>query len=447
MLHRVRPSGWRSTTVATSQDEMSAEQRWETADDWGQRSAGIIGGRGFGAIPLNLLLLTVALMMITAGGPRMEGLFGVAFGDSALKGTCLALLLLAGLSNRPFRFPVPVVLLLTLLLLGCALTLVRSDLVVGPARAAQATLGLVVPWVAAGVRLADGGRLWLLRCVTCLPIASLGIAVALHFIADLPLVWTEFTGVRRLSSTLPSAYLGTLAFFAVAAACVLWLESGWRPAAISIICNLALVYATASRLALLVAGLALGATFCAGLKSGRWHGMPGFRPLLLAASVAAFGLIGRVASRTALGQAVGLADSGRSAAWQYLWSEALKDLAAGRGAGASYVLGPQSPDPIVAASFRAPHNTYLQVLVDYGVIIGVMAILALLAILATMVLRASAASRPAVLGLAVGLAIFGFFDNLLTVIQPALLTSTMMIALRDSAGGALRSPRAGFGTR
>jgi O-antigen ligase len=158
-------------------------------------------------------------------------------------------------------------------------------------------------------------------------------------------------------------------------------------------------------------------------------------------------LVGKALERTRLQNAAGLGSSGRTAAWSFLWDQFARHPLRGNGVGSSYVLTQNSDNLLVQRAFLAPHNTYLQLLVDFGAVWGMIFIVMLLSVLAKLAWSRVPGIRPITVPLAVGLAVFAFFDNLLAVLQPAVLTAlfTAMlwngpVASGESAPPGIRMP-------
>jgi O-antigen ligase len=118
--------------------------------------------------------------------------------------------------------------------------------------------------------------------------------------------------------------------------------------------------------------------------------------------------------------------SGREAAWDFLWTFFVHSPWWGNGLGASFAVADDSSTQVIREYFRAPHNTYLQLLVDMGVV-GLTAVLVCLVGLTVQIWKSGTRQERILLGsLSIGISIYAYFDNLLTAPQPAVLYALML---------------------
>jgi O-antigen ligase len=391
-------------------------------------------------------LLSLSLVFILASDSQIETLLALPAWDTLAKAGCLTAIVLAILTGPVARMPSAVIAYCSLNALAWLITWLRADVSVSGQQATFTTAWLVAPWLVMTVRLSESGRRLLLRCIGAVSFVSLAFAAALDLLGVLPLFWTEYTGVQRLGGLLSSAALASLSMFGLIACCVLWVADRSWLSPLLIVGHLAVIYASGSRSAAIVAGLTLAATFIAGRPRGRAAGLPGYSILLGASVVAGYVLMTRAVSRSQLDSQMGLAGSGRERAWPFFWAKFLEEPLFGHGIGASYRLGATSSDPIIAKSFLAPHNFYLQVLVDTGALIGIPLIIALVLTLWTAVKRSDRAVRMVVAAAVLGIATYAFFDNLVTYVQSGLLLPLLLAAVmtrRDSDEASVRDRSVG----
>jgi teichuronic acid biosynthesis protein TuaE len=111
--------------------------------------------------------------------------------------------------------------------------------------------------------------------------------------------------------------------------------------------------------------------------------------------------------------------SGRSVAWDFLLEEAMENPLFGRGLGAGTIVGGQvtSEGEIVNPAFRAPHNEYLRMFVDGGVV-GTLLILLGFGIVFRRILQSVRAESKLYLATFLfGFAVYSLTDNTLSTIQ------------------------------
>lgn len=349
--------------------------------------------------------------------------------------TILCLGTRVGWRNAPW----PVWILLCLYVVHAALTLLGpsphasltgSDSFTGIVLSGTAGLGYV--WVVAFVDWRNVSARELALGLSIVPVACLVYSLLPQVLGVSTMFITEWTGVTRLSGGLASAYFGALAAFGTVGAAWLWLL-GSRAGGYLLLLNAGLTAASGTRGALFLAAcVAAFATFSA--LRGRVRISP---PLALAVGVV--GVVGlavllpNLIERTFAssdGQAINA--SGRAVAWPYFLRVYEQSPWVGHGAGWASVVHQHTEDPTIRLYYKAPHNTFLQLMIDFGA--PVMVIVVALLVAAFVMFIARARVGPLAWGLAIGLPLYMYVDNVLTVSQPAVMLVLALSCLWAQSG-------------
>lgn len=374
-------------------------------------------------------LLAVAICLLGVETARIFGataLIGRPGTYKLLLYACiLPLALRRGLALRRYA---PLLAYAALFALTESLASPLPGLSVGQTASSLATLALA--WLAFAIRW-EWRRDWrLLKAVAWVPTLSvlLGAALSAHGVLTL-----FRASPPRLQGTTLAATLGALAVASVLACIVLYRAERWAPARWLGLANVAILGASLSRgaaLALVVVSLPSLARFWRAQTAGRGAHVVANVALavLLAVSAAAVigsGLIARSEDATDYVAGRGLSHelgSGRFEAWAVAFQEAKASILFGRGLGAGPIVGqtPGSPQ-----GFTAQHNEYLRMLLEGGILGGLIVLAAIASALVASVRRAPAVLRADLWAGAAALAVFSFTENTLTT--PAISLAFLLV--------------------
>jgi O-antigen ligase len=382
-------------------------------------------------LPLYLLpLLLAGSDKVVATSVAMTGMKALSF----------ALILVALLLLGPSRCPRPVALLLGLFALAFLWSLVHPAALPNNRQVVLALFGLILPWLVFFVPQSLATCRALLATISWLPPLCIALAIALHAAGITPITITEYTGATRLSGPLSPAYLGALGMFGAAAAAYRWLI-GERGSLLLLAFSLVVTAGSLTRGPLLVVGVVMVIVGFFGKPPSSVQKAIG-RVLTLACIVAAMTVvIPLILERIAHSGSWQGQTSGRQLAWDFFWFEFQRDPWRGRGMGANSLIGGLSSNTIIQDYFAAPHNTYLQLLVDFGWILGVCLIIVLSSALLLPAIRAKGPERLVLVPLVLGLLLYAYNDNLLAAPQPAMLSAAIVWAI-TGMGHASSPPRA-----
>lgn len=281
------------------------------------------------------------------------------------------------------------------------------------------TAGLIYVWLVVVIDWRKIPEKSLALGVSLVPVSALIYGLLPQVLGMSSVLYMEWTGVPRLAGALPPAYFGALAAFGCVGAAWMWFQ-GHRSGGYWLIINLGFTAASGTRGALFFAAAVAGLALLSALR-GRVRMSPPMAMAVVLGGVGAIGfLLPALIERTFTssdGQAINA--SGRAVAWPYFYRVYEEMPWTGHGAGWAAIVHQHTDDPTISVYYRAPHNTFLQLMIDFGAPVMVLIVLLLLAIGVTM-LRGSG-YRLIGVGLLVGLPFYMYFDNVLTVSQPSLM--------------------------
>ncbi|MFK0003891.1 O-antigen ligase family protein [Paenarthrobacter sp. NPDC090522] len=279
------------------------------------------------------------------------------------------------------------------------------------------TAGYLVPWLIFAVDWRKVSPDEPLRVVSLVPVIALALSLLLDAAGVIPLFTSGNFDMSRLGGTLPPAYLGAAGAFGAIASFWLWLHHK-RGSLLTLIFGILVTAASATRAPVIVAFFVI---VCLLLFTRRTR-------TRISGVVRAFVLLGLsfagwqiapvlIERTTGQDEYHGDGLSGRNLAWDYFWGRFQEKPWFGHGPGANAVLSQESSIALVREYFIAPHNTYLQLLVDFG-LVGALALTVLIASTFIHVARKSA-RREKVLIASLGLSMtfYAFFDNVLAAPQ------------------------------
>lgn len=294
--------------------------------------------------------------------------------------------------------------------------------VIGGSGIFRAFLGYVFAWFLLNVRWTERGALATIRLVSFLPLVSVVLGGMLHLLGVSSVYRIEYTGAFRLSGAAIPAHLAMLAFVAVCASIYLVLrENASGSARILVILNLTLLAATVTRGAILAALLML-VLICAGVigaGSGVSREINRFiKQLAVATVVLGVAIWPQIAIRNAgNGYESGLNTSGRDDAWAFYLRLAEQNTWVGNGLGFGNIANRVYHPANVQAAFEAPHNEYLHLYLDMG-ILGAIAVGIGFAVLFFAVRRATQGlTRTLVSAFFAATCLYAYFDNVLSTVQ------------------------------
>lgn len=294
--------------------------------------------------------------------------------------------------------------------------------------AARAALGYALPWLVFFLRWRGVTATQLMRVIGLLPAAALVVGVGLQVAGIHQLIWDEYTGAQRLTAGLAAAYLGAFGMFGTFAALWLW-RSGHRRALWLALANIAVTFGTGTRGPALTALAMLWLSVIFTGRGGRRVSVMARGAVLAVALAAVAVFLPVLVARTFDQGSVQGPLSGRDQAWAFFYKVFLRHPIAGNGVGFSSVAAEESRNGNIVAAFVAPHNTYLQFLVDFGVVGLAVALLAAIALFRYARKNTTGHTRLMVGVLGLCVAFYAFFDNLLTSPQPAFAFTLTLAAL------------------
>ena len=375
-------------------------------------------------LPLALLAVDPKVFQSGEGG-SVDGLQ-----KAAVLLVILVLALRQGVVLEPLRLVLPAVLAVSavLSLLPIHDGLLRSS----PDVAVRAFLGYVLPWTVLLVRWRRDQVRAMLRFAMVLPILTIPLGIVMH-VAGIWNMLSYLDGTPRLQGSSIPAHLAMLAVVGVLAAAVATVTdpASERMAAWTMRLNLLLCVATFTRVGILAAAIVLlGLIAWCLSREGR------LRPRARAATAWSVGFLvlgGLVALPALLARSSGNSyegsfnTSGREQAWPFYLSLGDASPLIGRGLGFSSV-AQETLKPIGVQTLEAPHNEYIHLYVDGGVVLLALFLLGLALVLA----RAAEVGHRA--GLVVGafglaLAVYAVTDNPFSTPQFSVPLAIVLAAL------------------
>ena len=306
------------------------------------------------------------------------------------------------------------------------------------------------PWALTAALLTAGDARRIVATVAVLPAVSLVVALPLSFAGLFDLMELDpATGRERLGGLMISASWASLALLAVLASALMiathrrsgWL---WLSAAVAI---LLLSQGRGAMVTLAIAGSPLVLRMLV-----RGPREPRERYLHRVVAIVVVAALALVAARAVfqsrgevipvpiyLSEVVEQSDptSGRTRAWSYFIDAGRESPIVGHGASTVYLLSQEAEDPLISKNFKAAHNEYVQVFVEFGAVGLLLVIIGIVAEVRYLRLRTLPSLRvfPAVFALA--FAAFAATDNatgaLLALPLCLLLAACSSIRLEEAA--------------
>ena len=308
--------------------------------------------------------------------------------------------------------------------------------------ASLATLGL--GWLVFAIKWDWRRDQRLLKIFAWVPSLSVILGVALQAAGTL-LLFRNSTPPRLEGATI-SAWLAALGLYSTIACLMLYRRERWPWARWLGFVNIAILGATLTRgavLALIIVAIPSVVRFTRLQLSAK--GSSGLVKLAIAATIATAGaailvsgLIERNENASSYDAARGVVTheiaSGRFQAWAFVYHQAKINLAFGRGIGAGPIVGnlPGSPE-----GFKAQHNEYLRMLLEDGIVGGVILLLAIITTLFSVIRRAPFPVRADLAAAGLAFAVLSVTENTLTA---APLAVAFLLVLGIASSRASLSP-------
>jgi teichuronic acid biosynthesis protein TuaE len=261
----------------------------------------------------------------------------------------------------------------------------------------------------------------LLKVLAWVPIVSVLVGLALQVMGIFPLF--KNTSPPRLEGATIVAWLGTFGVCAVIACLALYRREQWKLAKWIGFADVVILGATLTRGALLALGIvALPSLVRFGRRQLSAKSITGMAKLGMAIAAAIAGaaiLIPGLQERNenaivydaARGAVTHEVASGRLQAWAFAYEQAKVNLAFGRDIGAGPIVGkiPGSP-----GGFTAQHNEYVRMLLEVGIIGGVILLMTMITTLVSLIRRAPPRVRADLAAAGVALALYSATENTLS---------------------------------
>jgi O-antigen ligase len=272
----------------------------------------------------------------------------------------------------------------------------------------------------------------LLKTLACVPIISVLVGLALQAAG----VWALFSHASppRLGGATTTAWLGTFGVCAVVACIVLSRREQWRWAQWIGLIDAAILGATLTRGAVIALGIvALPPLVRFSRRQLSAKGINGMAKLGMAVAIAIVGAAtvipglearneNAVAYNAARGVVTHEIASGRFQSWAFTYEQAKVNLAFGRGVGAGPIVGdiPGSPP-----GFTAQHNEYLRMLLETGIIGGVILLMTMITTIVSQIRRSPPQIRADLAAAGVAFALYSITEN--TLSAPPLAVAFLLV--------------------
>lgn len=379
-------------------------------------------------------VLTASLFAIlSVGGASVSTLTGTSSGATLLRLTVFTCVCLMGVAMKFRRPPIPALAVVVVFSAwGAVRTVLPGSVDRSPLDWAESTIGYIVPWLLLAFDWRNISTRFVVTVIAAAPMFAALVGLGLDVANIASMFNADAIGTVRFAGALPAAYMGSLACFGMISSMWLWIRRE-APGLLLLILNGVILASTLARGPLLVASLVVLALV---LFTKRARSRIVYIVRFVFISLFTVGVVitlPRILARTRGQDDYQGGLSGRELAWDYFWQRYLDKPLFGHGPGAHSILSQQSTVTLVREYFVTPHNTYLQLLVDFGAI-GAAIIVALIICLFIMVARYQRATeRVLLVSLGLALGIYAYFDNVLAVPQIYIPAFTLIGLL--SAGG------------
>ncbi len=272
----------------------------------------------------------------------------------------------------------------------------------------------------------------LLKVLAWVPIISVLVGLFLQAIG----IWSLFSHASppRLGGATTTAWLGTFGVCAVIACLALYDREQWRWAKFIGFIDIVILGATLTRGAVLALGIVMLPLL---VRFGRHqlsvNGVTGMMKLATAAAIAIAGaalLIPGIEARNENAVAYDAAQgvvkheiaSGRFQSWSFTYEQAKVNLVFGRGLGAGPIVGdiPGSPP-----GFTAQHNEYLRMLLELGIVGGLILMMTIIITMVSQIRRSPLPVRADLAAAGVAFALYSITEN--TLSAPPLAVAFLLV--------------------
>jgi O-antigen ligase len=287
----------------------------------------------------------------------------------------------------------------------------------------------------------------LLEVLAWTPVLSVAVGVVLQTLG----IYSLFGGAStpRLEGATVAAWLGTFSLCAVVACSVLYRREQWKWAKWLGLADVSILGGTLTRgavLALCVVAVPWVIRFARRQLVAK--GTNGLVQLGLAVVVVIIGAALLIpglrerdesaTSHTAGGSGVHDESSGRLRAWAFAYEQAKVNLVFGRGLGAGPIVGRSPGSP---AGFTAQHNEYVRMLLEVGIVGGVILLTAMLATMISLIRNTPRLVRADLAAAAAAFAIYAITENTLSA-TPISVAMLLLFGVAGSGARPLSSKRA-----
>ena len=284
----------------------------------------------------------------------------------------------------------------------------------------------------------------LLKVLAWTPIVSVLLGLALQVVGVVSL----FTGdsTPRLAGATIAAWLGTISFCAIMACLVLYRRERWTLARWVGVINVIILGGTLTRGAVLALSISIIPLMTRFIRRQLLvRGTSGVVKLVVVTAI----FLGGVAvllpglrerdenSTSVVAGQSGEHDitSGRIRAWTFAYEQAKVNLAFGRGIGAGPIVGKSPGSP---TGFTAQHNEYVRMLLEGGIIGGLIVLLSIVATMFSFIRRSPSLIRADLAAAGVAFAIYSITENTLSA-APIAVAVLLFFGI---SGSRASSPRA-----
>lgn len=380
-------------------------------------------------------LTSLLFLSLSMGGATLSSLTGVADGSTMLRILVLGCILFIGVAAGFRKPPLSAVLTVSVFVIWGLTWAVLPDRI-GRSLVdwLGSMVGYTIPWLLVFINWKKVSTRFVAIMIAVAPLFAVIVGFGLDVAGVKDLTDMDAIGTSRLAGGLPAAYMGSLAGFGTIAAMWLWLRRKGPGILLLILDGLVLV-STLARGPLLVASLVVLALILFARRTRtRIAFITRFGVLVLFAAGLATAFP-RVMARTQGQDDYQGGLSGRELAWDYFWRAYQERPIFGYGPGAHATLSQESDVALVREYFVAPHNTYLQLLVDFGFVGTVAILVAIIGLFVVVARQQDRTERVLLYSMGFALAIYAYFDNVLSVPQIYVPVFTLLGILRVTGAG------------
>lgn len=323
----------------------------------------------------------------------------------------------------------PLIAYMVVLLLTESLATPLPGLTTGQTASSLATLSLA--WLVFAINWDWRRDHHLLKLLAWVPTLSVLIGAVLDSAGILSLFRSS---PPRLEGATYAASLGAISLAAIIACLVLYRRQQWRWAGLLGFVNVVFLGASLSRgaaVALCISSVPLVARFGRRQLSARGPAIIvkvaiAVSVAIVGAAILGAGLMARNENASDYVPGRGVAKheiaSGRLEAWSAAYNQANVNIVFGRGLGAGPLVGKTPGSP---AGFTAQHNEYLRMLLEGGVLGGMVLLLTIVTTIASVIRKAPPEVRADLFAAAVAFAVYSFTENTLT--EPAIAIGFLLV--------------------